>query len=530
MDFNKLFPDQSSVKVVLNGGKSELDEATVPFTIGFDKAIAEKNPTHVLVIDIPYKDYQSHNGSDPFDSVYVRRGGERNIYELSKIDFIQFHKSGKHNLVFILLANPDKEDLKFFLKKERISSVVYENIINQQTIELNNSVVIGYCEELIEIPKEFFAPKPENKFKIWWHELVNRWHEYPTVDQCAFRKRVPMVFLIIPKWILGFIFRFVTTLVCNIPLLVAVIPCFIFGAQMKKVMFIEIFQFNWDFVFMHPRQTWRKVFLPINLVFDEDYYNDNRCYKFGKKEIKTPISLGGLMIQGILWYLFCITFYRTFTYGGYWASFGAFVLSLIAGTLAILHLFELVIKYGPIKKTRVWYKNLEEGLIGGSVIVVFLLEFLALNIFQIVYHFDTVSKATNNAVDFTISAYKIILFVIAICLFFWKIKFIWRKFVFVLKWFFGGLWRIFVSILEWGFNSIWSLFPEKKVLVKQPVNNSKPVYSRTDWLKQNMSIENLPQKVEFDNLIAPTKSETLYLKFKTVFWRTKIKVCKPYEK
>ena len=55
IEFQNLLHDNPLVRVVLNGGHTQLDDATVPFTLRFDNTISQQEPTHVMVISIPHR-------------------------------------------------------------------------------------------------------------------------------------------------------------------------------------------------------------------------------------------------------------------------------------------------------------------------------------------------------------------------------------------------------------------------------------------------------------------------------------------
>ncbi len=546
----KSYLEQSLVKVVLNGGHKELDDATIPFTLAMHEVIAEKQPTHVLVIDIPFDLYAksslNEDRNDPLRTVKrdMKYIGERKIYELSKIDFLQFHKPGKHNLIFVLFSDIDKEQKKAILQKRSLR-VQYENDINIQDIEEGylGQNMVGYCEELIEIPEQFFAIVPKSGFKKGWWKWINRWFDTDPIDECEFRKRAIVALTIQPVvWFIGFLLRLTYGTIISVFAVVIKYVLYLSGQQTIYI-FKNIGAIYVKFIFSYPNIKTAKI---TSFGFWEDAEQPTyKYYSIGKKEIKIPFSPFGLAIQIFLWSIYFGSI-RYFWYSSFSAKrnlidIGPLML-LIYATLAaffIIGHLSLVLTTLPYERAEEWVtekfgERRSEVSRKQSYGVYFLCAIIMTCFFvaQIPW-----SKIGSAIIDMSFSLWsKLIFAAIAILVIVFRKKF-WKNLNIGISYLNRFIDRLNKSLLgKW----LTRIMPVRKIVVQHSyggtvtsdvVQKKKPrKLTRTEWLKVNMNINQLPDKVDLQNIIAETKANQVIQRFKVSFWRAKSKVCKPYAK
>ncbi len=513
-EFKKILPEQSLVKVVLNGGHQELDEATIPFTIGFDRSIAEEEPTHVLVIDFP-----ADSATEDSKWRYLNDTGERRIYELSTVNFIQFHKSGRHHLIFILFRDITREQKKNILQKKSLRAY-YENSIYLADIHKKGYVadnMVGYCEELVEIPQKFFAVPPKSGFKKGWHSWVNRWFLTIPIDECDFRRRVPSAITIQPiAWFLGFILRLFTALVLIPVLSVIVMIIFLSGLQAETAVWKNIGNIGWNFLFLYPKRGWESIFDFKDKYFDVDCdYYDIKKYKLGNWEVKVPISPLGLVTQILAWgsFLYCFIIYFN-NWHKPEVNIEIFVFSITTAALGVWHLY-LVVRTMPYEKVENWVKKKSPGSDGEKNWKVWLMVWAVVGLSLLAF---LITQIPWVSVVFSIVKFMGIVIAILVILLFSK-----------------KIYRLFVKKSH-QFNVWFDKTTIGKELIKRNEEKAAMMMDQTvkksyvQFLTENMSIHNLPAKVNVNNIVAPTKAKENILRFKVGFWRMKSKVCRPYAK
>jgi hypothetical protein len=553
IDFQLLLKPQSLMKVVLNGGKQMLDDATIPFTIGLNDALASKQPTHVLVVDIPHSQYKGFSLSTEqddesplmLDNEKWRRLGERRLYELNKIDFIQFHSPGKHNLIFILLKDPSKDMKKRIFQKASLRNS-YDNGIYLSQIQ-NGGIEkqVAYCEELVEIPDAFFSLIPQSGFKRGWWEWVNRWFLTDPVDQCEFRKRAILALTIQPIcWFFGFLPRLILSVALGILLLALTLFIFLCGGQSKSIP-QNVLRLNWDFLFLYRKLEWRDIFSTefFGVVFDEDEYYDYKILAIGKRRIKIPISLLGLAIGLTLWGLFLTSFPLILHSQNFGEALKVCILGSIIGFAAWMHL-GLVASTMRYDKIESWVYDHYHGSARGAkklarqalvfVAVVMLFFFTT----QLVSHLGVIADTSVKTGNFLLSK---IIYIAALCLLIMAImrgkrflKYTFQHFGKMLRWF--GKTNFWLGIMkklkqfDYWLGSLLSEIKKENVTASSAKQSRSYRMTKADWLRMNMNINQMPVKVNINETVAPTKIGQAILKFKVTFWATKAKVCKPYPK
>lgn len=513
---------QSSIGIVLNGGDLELDDATVPFQIAFNQEIAKGKPTHILVIDVTKNVFEKDDQTKEDIRKYYNDNSERKFFNLEPINYFQFKSPGIHNLIFILLSIPSKKDFreeeKSYLSKETRNS--YFHSISYESIEENNleSYQCGYCEVIVDVPKQFFAEKPQSGFKSILWRYVNSWYSTPPIDQCDFRKRSIGAYTIKPILLLiAFAFRILFSFFALLITSGARIIAFIFGFQ--PVRFIpKKKEFWWEFLFLYKTEIdevwesnfwWGEILSRGNYgaANDQDYY-EYKDIMVGKKLFHSPFA-----VYEIVFYFFAFKFYYNSlvkiidTNLSILASFG-YLIVLFAITLAII-IMSVNIVLPTIKNTTQWknkWKSVKEIprrvtkwmlIIGVSVpMIIFIIFKIPWMI--IINSFGKVSSESSPIGP-------LILGILATLALF---KYIAKP-----------IEKLTIKLSQEEKES-WS--PSESA-VKEFLKEEK----KEKWLRESFDLKTLPEKVDLHNM--PKPSTAIHI-FRIKFWQTKAKVCKPYAK
>lgn len=504
-----ILKEQSHMRVTLNGGSYELDDATIPFQIGFDESIADLKPTHILVIDVTRNPFTRENDERYYDD----SSSERTLFRLEPLHYLQLKKPGIHHLIFILFNEVDKKYRQYLLGN-RFSG--YNNSIEFCSIEdviLDNQ--ISYAEVVVEVPEEFFAPEPKTKFEKAIYSWVNSWYRLKPVDQCEYRKRKIWAFTLKPViYLLGFIPRLMLSVFIFVLMLIIRVGSFVFGYQ--PVSFFPNTKDLWiNFLVLYPNIDYGTIITPENWLDDEEEeeigFYPHKTLVIGEKRIYLPVALSGLIYytSAIYIYVFIIV--------GYFSNINndsvsdSNIASNIANLILVLLLsfstaFFMVISTLPtIKNDNEWKKKWDKRFISAkkrrksiALRMSLVLGGIALSSFLVT------QISWLNAWE-ALSALLLLLMYLILPIFA----------VVVVSYFaFKLLIPLFNKILP-GLNK-W--IPSRKEIREQ---------DHLHWLKESFDIDNLPKRVDFSSIPA---SSGIVHRFRINFWRVKAKVCKPYAK
>ena len=500
----------SPMKVILNGGKRRLDDATIPFQIGLDQSIIDLNPTHILVIDVTENQY-SNSGNT---RLYHPSKEERTLFELEPMNYLQLHKPGVHHLIFLLCKGIDKIHHEYLLEKTPYG---YSNWLYWDSIESNKAKYqICYYEVIVNVSEEAFAPEPKTKFEKAVYAWTNSWYRTKRIDECHYKKRLFVAFTVKPiLWLLGFVLRLIIAPIIQVIVSVARVVTFICGWQ--PIMFFPNKKMLWfDYLLLYPRAGYEDVFnFKDNWFGDGDKEKDHEFYDFKnivifKKRFYTPITVFGLIFHGALFGLYGFIMYR------YWGDDNALCTSNILLSLIILlvlsffiTLFMVNVTLPTIKEGDEWnnrwdtfsfrHRLIEKKLylkrrVGNWM-------FFSLSGFAVISCVVTQIPWAHiiEKIDFQLIMYTFLAFssfVILVLLISKLFKFLLSKYE-----------KIISTIEAKNVN-----VPEKKDLKHQ------------EWLRKSFSI-NLPKKVDIKTM--PKPSNFVHY-FRVGFWFAKSKVCKPY--
>lgn len=520
----RILKTQSNVKVVLNGGKMELDDATIPFQIAFNEKIAKKKPTHILVMDVTESCFDSEmNRSDTDDK------SERTLFKLEPIHYLQLKKPGIHNLIFILFFGLDKDDCRRLLKKGRIN---YEHDIYFDSIEDNDAFFgqVGYVEAIVDVPKELFAEKPEQGIKKLIWQWTNSWYDYSPVDECEYRKRKIWAFTLKPiLWLLGLIPRIIIAPLLTMIWFLFRMIGFFFGYQ--PVSFFANKKELWlDFLFLYPhnhdyefillsKNWWGKIIREEKEKIRAIDFYPYKTIAIGKKRFYLPIAIWELVFYFyFFWlYFFCLSHYFSDNALSFWDSIGYLGACVV---ISFFLSFFLVDTIASLKKDKNWKmkwkyeekdekterakkaKKLSQNVQFCTFVV---MSGIALVSFIIAQINSSQIFSYVHLVSFEIILWGLLAVIVITMIFFFK-----RKIKLVLSKLGGNIKISHRNI---------------KTIRERKVEEKKNEYQT--WLANSFNIASLPKKVDINKM---PETSTVVHKFRVRFWWVKAKVCRPFPK
>ena len=510
-----MLQEQESMKVVLNGGNYQLDDATIPFRIGFSQEVADKKPSHILVLDVTIA----------FDRNGIRHESdnisERSLFKMEPVQYLQLKEPGEHHLIFILLNDMDNKKRQHLLEKQYAG---YENKLyfeSIQSLELNDQV--AYCEAIISVPEEFFAKKPETAFgKAIW-SWTNAWYRLKPVDQCEYRKRKIVAFTIKPiLWVIGLLLRLLIASVYTAFSFVVRCLGLIFGYQ--AVSFFPNFRKTWwEFLVIYSRTEFedflekdywfgdvlKNTERNLNFRSSEDWYPQKTLFFFGK-QVHYPISLFALFAYAVgfgiyLWLLHDAYFTQEIN------SFGICLIYLVSvAVVSILIAAGISMKLLPTisgkqKWINAWssYNSDGEKRMDACRNWIFYL-LLSLGVLALIVPKIRLINLSKMATPTVVSPALII--GVSVMVAFIAILIIRKLFVRQSE-------KVEEDLVE-------------KLSAKE-LRKLAVIEKQANWLKTGFDINNMPDKIDFKTMPEPSVATH---KLVIAFWRTKANVCKPYAK
>lgn len=192
---------KTDIRIVLNGGKEEMNSATIPIEWWFSKEVIDREPKYILIFEQSKEEKERDFGKN--DSY-----GRRYICKVSDaIKFLQIFSPGYHRVMVVVLGGSSAEsDAKHYLGHDDYdyyrTSINWENA-KDNTLK-NMKSIMGSTVEEFEVPEELFGKKPKTKLgKLMW-KWANLWFKKNPRDECEYRKRKIIAFtlqpLIMPLW------------------------------------------------------------------------------------------------------------------------------------------------------------------------------------------------------------------------------------------------------------------------------------------------------------------------------------------
>lgn len=180
-----------NIRLVVNGGSTVLDAATIPVEWHLSDKLIEKKPQYVVICDHETTlSYLKNEGKTYFGNRYFCK-----VTELAK--YLQLFTSGTHHLVVMVFCGSSAErDAQSYLKKGRNGRTWDEPIWHTDLQDQRYDREVTFFE--FEVPKELFAEKPETGFSALIWKWVNGWYDKKPIDECEYRKRKIYAFTIKP--------------------------------------------------------------------------------------------------------------------------------------------------------------------------------------------------------------------------------------------------------------------------------------------------------------------------------------------
>jgi hypothetical protein len=184
---------QEHIRIVLNGGGKIMESATIPIQWFISEELAEREPTHVLIIEYLDSEYKG----------MMECTGRRYLCEITDmVKFIQLFSAGIHNIVVCVLRLENGE-IKYNSSRLNLrngpfynTDVNYKQILDESQLTDGHTwpYIIAATSVEIEVPSELFAHKPQSKVGKWFWQWVNLMHTEAPRDECKFRARIMWAF------------------------------------------------------------------------------------------------------------------------------------------------------------------------------------------------------------------------------------------------------------------------------------------------------------------------------------------------
>lgn len=324
------------MNVVLNGGKAEMNSATVPIQWFFDEKTVKQSPKHLLFFeqdDEEAKSYQSDNL------------GRRYVCEMKRgVKFLQIFKPGKHRVIIMAFSEGNKKKVQDFLMRTGESnysySIVWDHIQDRKISDecLSSYECLAYCVVEFYVPGKLFADKPKTALQkaVWW--WCNLWFTKNPADQCAYRKRkmfAPVQLLLVA--ILGPLYAVLISFMSIIVLFIGWRPLPIFREIGKAFLLVR-----------HPFDEYRRY--PFE-SFYRVWYEPARGNKKLMPATGLEIFIGACLVY-IFGYLIHVTFNAGLFIGLMAIVLWCFVLLLLFVLIRVLsdRLAKFLSRYGFFQK------------------------------------------------------------------------------------------------------------------------------------------------------------------------------------
>ena len=232
----------ADIAVTINGGKREVDSATLPIEWWLSERVIDREPKFVLIFEQDEKEKINWHST---------QRGRRYVCDLHQaVKFVQVFSPGYHR-VMVAVFEDSKPAVKGYLETEE--SGRYSRSLNWEVAELDqltalDGSILASAVVEIEVPSELFAQAPKTRWgKLVWR-WVNLWYEDDPVDECNYRQRKGFAFTIQPFlaliwWALKFLVGgtiYATYVLC------ASIITFFFGYRPKPIIKEMWGAFTWQ--------------------------------------------------------------------------------------------------------------------------------------------------------------------------------------------------------------------------------------------------------------------------------------------
>lgn len=286
---------EGGIKLVLNGGKSVMESATIPIRWFFTDELTAKRPVYLLIIEQNETEMKGHRADFS--------GARRLVKVTDCVDFIQFLSPGTHRIIVVALN--DTKGPSYLHKRQ---ARVYEQYVALTDLMLGIQSgdytehlpdVIGFTIQEIEVPQEFFARKPGGRFKEAVWNWGNRMFENPPRDECQYRARLIWAFTgQAILYVLWYILRFAIQI--TITILFPLLRILAFIAGFRPVPLFEGIGRTWTWSYDIKRENLIMRFgddLGSYRVWEGSQYHTEKSFPITGSEIL--LAIGGC--YGIMW-------------------------------------------------------------------------------------------------------------------------------------------------------------------------------------------------------------------------------------
>lgn len=280
------------MKVLINGGKSEIVSATIPVEWRFSEGDLEKKPTQILIFE--------QNETEKNDEYRSPNYGRRYVCPVvNAVFYLQLFSPGYHRIMVLAIDGSD-EDGNGFIKSrlEQGSRDIYNLPIDWEMAEPGKYSLPIVAAQIVEfrIPEQgLFAERPRGWFGQFVWDWVNRWFDYPPRDECQFRRRMIFAFTLQPPmFLVGMFFKYLFSGLIVVPyILLASLTVLFFGYRPKPLQLTAAFFYDRDDLDVtkyRKHKLWRRERGPLG---DKNVYLPI-----------TPFEITALIAPFCLWYFF----------------------------------------------------------------------------------------------------------------------------------------------------------------------------------------------------------------------------------
>lgn len=197
----------TGISVTLNGGKKEMNSATIPVEWWLSEEVIKKDPKYILIFEQNEEEKNDINGE-------MVRGRRYGCKVSDAVTFMPVFSPGYHRVMVIAVSDArglaGKRMNEFLEKKRGIFdlSLNWRRAENNEYAESDDAFVAATVAEF-EVPEELFARKPETRASQLMWKWVNRWYGNAPQDECDYRRRKMLAFTIQPPLVaIGWLMKY----------------------------------------------------------------------------------------------------------------------------------------------------------------------------------------------------------------------------------------------------------------------------------------------------------------------------------
>lgn len=189
----------TGISVTLNGGKREMNSATIPIEWWLSEEVIKKNPKYILIFE--------QNKAEKDDVRGSTKCGRRHVFNASDaVAFMPVFSAGYHRVMVVVVSDirsSAKKTANGYLREDEDEIDHYRFHMDWErakdnACEKEDDAFIASTVVEFEVPAELFAEKPRSKAgQLIWN-WVNRWHTRGPRDECDYRRRKMLAFTLQP--------------------------------------------------------------------------------------------------------------------------------------------------------------------------------------------------------------------------------------------------------------------------------------------------------------------------------------------